>query len=741
MRRILKKIFLFGVLPLALLIIGAALILPSVFEVDRYRPQLVDLANQKINGTLSLGKLRLVLWGKIAVQVEKAELMDSQRRTLLSVDDLECALPVMKLISGNPEVQIRMIKPVVQVEKDGVGGWNFESLIRKEIEKKGSESQASVSSPSEQKKDEVPSWLKKAGVSLLIQEADLKFKDLGSQSEYELKQVSIQTGLLSLEKIPTFSLSAVLDTKIGNTGSAMGPFNVQAKQDGESIRFQADFSKLAIEGNQGFKKTGGSALRVGARIAPDSKSVRIQEGELVWEDAKLQFQGEITKPGSTEKPEGKLNLSLSGLPIRGPHFKQSLALSGEAELTLDSVEKSAIHLKGKGFDLAIQAQVKSFSEPKLNVQVRSNQMDLDELLDWQAMKEASRAKLKSPAQSTLQEGAKKASATPSSEKSPAHKATGTVSIQLKELKAYNIVIEPVNGNFALQNRVLNGGFEEAKVLGGRVKLNAALDGSKDEVHYQFQGQLNEISLDKAVASQVEWLKNTMVGSLNGEISGKGFGLEAEKAKKNLRMTGKIQVKPARLSTIDINQMIREGVNKSLSKVGEKIPALKGKELKLDSVASEFQQITATFSLADGYFRSPDFYAQAVPQKGLEARGETQLNILDFGLDANWEISDPFNILKMKEIGVEESGVRVESLLLEKGKPFRFPVRIRGNLFQPDYDYGAIAETLANIALKNVSIALQDRAKGELKKQAEEKLKQAVEKAPPQIQQILKGIFK
>ena len=38
---------------------AAVLIVPLVVDVDKYRPQIVDAANQHLNGKLELGKLSL----------------------------------------------------------------------------------------------------------------------------------------------------------------------------------------------------------------------------------------------------------------------------------------------------------------------------------------------------------------------------------------------------------------------------------------------------------------------------------------------------------------------------------------------------------------------------------------------------------------------------------------------------------------------------------------------------------
>lgn len=716
-------------------------VLPFLVDVDRFRPEVVRLANEKINGTLELGKLKLTLWGKIAVKVERARLLDSNQKNLISVGDFEIVLPLLKLIKAEPEVRIWLVSPVIEVERNARGEWNLAKILKQSSEQESVTKEAEPENKKAKESGAVPSWIKKAGVSLSLKRANLLISDLKTQSQYELKAVNVETGLLSLDRLPAFSLSAQLNTKIGQIGEVAGPFELQAKTEGNSLKINGNFDQLLISFGEKISKQPGVAFRFEAVLSKDKDRLRLQDGAVVWDNAQARLSGFLKTPQGQEPLEANLLVGVSGIKLRGPYFKQDLVLSGDAEMTLDSIEKAEFKLKGTGFDLGLFAQVKSFTDPRIKLEVESNGMDLDQLIDWKAMKEASKSKKAEELPHSESPPSKKNLVGKKEQNSAAQKAEGTVGIKIKALKAYNIVIEPIKGQFGLRNLKLVGRFDEAQMLGGRLAVSAQVDASDSAVQYAFQTQVKNVSLEKAVSSQVEWLKNTFVGSMSGEMSGQGEGLEATQAKRALKASGKILVKPAKLSSIDINQIVVKGISGTVSKVAEKIPSLRGKELKMEAVASDFQQISSSFKIADGKFVSPDFYAQAVPGKGIELRGETQVGLLDYNLEANWEVSDPYNVLKMKEVSVEEAGFKVDSILIERGKAFQIPLRVRGNLFKPEYDYGEVPEALANIALKNISLAAQDRAKEELKKQAQEKVKQLTEKAPEPVKNLLKGIFK
>ena len=165
-------------------------------------------------------------------------------------------------------------------------------------------------------------------------------------------------------------------------------------------------------------------------------------------------------------------------------------------------------------------------------------------------------------------------------------------------------------------------------------------------------------------------------------------------------------------------MVSEGINGVISKVAEKVPTLRGKELKTGDLSSEFKIVTSNFIIREGEFLAPDFSAEAIPRRGVDIKGNTKVGLLNYSLKADWEIFDTYNLF------------HVDPVLIERGKVFRVPITVGGTLLSPQYDYGQIPEFLVQIALKNLGFAAQEKATQELKKQAE-----------GQIKNILKGIFK
>lgn len=778
------------------MLVGALGTIPFFVEVDDYRPEILKAVNSQINGSLNLGKLRLSLWGKVAVGVENAELKDSSNRVVLSVGKFDLRVPLLSVITGRPAVYVDMVHPVISAHRNKKGEWNLLSLSKNQPTQPKNPEDAAPESVGGKK--ELPSWTQRAIVGLRIFQADLKITDEKNNSDYGMRNLELNADSLSLSQPSSFSLKAQLDSALNESASVKGPFEIKGKVNGEEIVLEAQLQKVVVLFGKQFRKDETVPAYFRVELLRKPQEIEIKEGKIQFHTAKFAIQGNVKNweapaggqlnvsvqtpgvdlasfsallpgvdktalqgnlkakcalEGTTLKPEGLVEAALEGVKVKGENFKQDLEIDGQLKASLQKVEKLAMQFKAEGFDLRLTTQVSDFENPKLRVVGESNEMDLDKLLDWEKMKKANLVRFEK--NKAAEVSSDKGGGTGNPIDVPDYdaplgflkkneivkKTTGEISFVGKSLKFYNVLIEPVRGKFSLGNLRLVGGFEEARIFDGKTKLNMQLEFSSDRPRYSFQVPVSNIELQKAVASQLEILKNTMTGSLSGDISGRGESFNPVLAKKNLVASGKMRITQSKLSSIDLNKILSESAGEMISKVGEKIPALKGKNLQPGSVSSEFQQITGTFSIKDGEFVSPDFFAQAIPQKGVDIRGDTRVGLIDYSLHADWEISDPYNLLKAKEIALEEGGNRVESILLEKGQPFKLPIRVRGTLLSPQYDYGAVPDSLVRIALANISRTAEEKAKAAVKGKAEEEVKKLTEKAPQQIKDVLKGIFK
>ena len=65
-----KKIALIVVIALVLIVVGLAIIIPMLFNVDRYRPQVAAQIQQETGKPAQIGRLALTILPQVAIRVD-----------------------------------------------------------------------------------------------------------------------------------------------------------------------------------------------------------------------------------------------------------------------------------------------------------------------------------------------------------------------------------------------------------------------------------------------------------------------------------------------------------------------------------------------------------------------------------------------------------------------------------------------------------------------------------------------
>ncbi|MCM2323402.1 MAG: AsmA-like C-terminal region-containing protein, partial [Oligoflexia bacterium] len=262
-----------------------------------------------------------------------------------------------------------------------------------------------------------------------------------------------------------------------------------------------------------------------------------------------------------------------------------------------------------------------------------------------------------------------------------------------------------------------------RLWGGTVTASGSADLKPPRPTYRFSTRVRGLEIQDAVASRFQLFKNTVVGKASFEMTGEGASFNPLAARDSLKAKGKLRVDEATFATIDVAKMVTEGLNKALERVGEKVPPLRGRKVKgPPGGGSKYEFISSDFTIGGGVFRAPNFVAKALPDRGIDLKGDTTVGLRDSSLKTSWEISDTYNLTKARELG--------DGMLAEGKGPVRFPVSAGCTLTAPCYSYTEAPEFLAKVALGNLTRGAQGRAKEELRK-----------KIAPKVQDKLKGIGK
>ncbi len=802
------KKFLAVITALVTLVLAAIIVIPFVVDVDKYRPQIVQAVNDRINGKFDLGKLSLSLWGQIRVEVAGVQLADSQGRKMVSVKDAFFHLPFASLWTGSPLLTFKMQKPELAVVKDKSGKLNLLSLMKAEP------AAPPASAAPIQGRFVIPGLAAQARLGVEILSASLTYQDEAlSREPQRVRDLNLIFKDISLSRPTQFEVWAEIDSQMGISG----PFRISGEGtphlnhgqfDYATLSIKADFDSIEVKLPGFFEKRKGVVANAVGILKASAQEVSIQKFDLKFFNAEFNTTGSIThlapkqgeaaaapvaqvtiqsneialKPwselipmlkdfelggsanfqASANGPAGQLNyqakLALEKITAKAPMLKAKPQIDGTVKIITDQIENFTMSVKAPGNDLQISGKLVSFTKPHLDLQVTSGGMDLDQLIDFPPP-----APAKSSAQTGGGSGGSGSGGSEQSSGHPVDKKAAVdfdalliplrenkmmqalvvnMGVNMKMLQAYQVKMADLMSKVSFKDLVGSIDQFSMGLWSGSIKTNATMDLKPKAPAYRFNAEVAGLDLKQAVSSQKPMFKNTLLGKASFKIVGSGSSFNPGSATKNLNAKGNLKVEKATFATIDVGKMAADAINQTVSKLGDKIPALKGKGLGgAPGRESRYDIVQSDFSIVNGIFSAPNFVAKAEPKQGIDLKGDTTLGLTDFSIKAAWELSDTYNFTNARDLSVEQAGVKVDHILAEGERPVRFPVHVGCTMLSPCYSYTEVPEFLGKVAMANTTHAVEGKAKAELKKRAEEKAKELLQNAPPGIQEKAKDLTK
>lgn len=768
--KISKKILVWGAGLFGALVLILAII-PFFIDVDSYRPKIVSIANEHINGKLELGKLSLSLWGQIRVNVDGMTLKDAHDQKVMGVKDVYFHLPFFSLFSGSPILTFKTTKPELFIVKNKAGKMNVMTLIKEEPKAQGASAKPAEATDKTAKgsaPSELPSIVKNARLGVEMKKAQLSYKDEASGLVSQVNDLNLLAKDISLSKKMEVIVTADLDTKMGKTLEVKGPARMTlnafpkfkgAEFESSDITIKGDMDGVEIHMPGTFEKKKGLAANVTANLTATPDSVQIKDCTAKFHNAVIETQGGASgfssnalKYDFTVK-SNEIDLKAWNELLPALNMKADAKMMASAKIVTDAVENFTVSMKAPGNEGKVVGKVVSFTKPKIDMALTSSGMDLDQIIDFSKMTaEAPKGKAapESKGGGGGEAGAGKggaASGTAHAEEDfdalleplrtdpMAKDMVFNGKVQIAFIKAKNVRISDIGVNASFKGLALNVDGAHLNVFGGNIKAGMAANLAPKTPTYKMNLNVDKLDIQKAVESQFAMFKNTLIGIASFRMDGQGASFNPTPAKKNLNASGHFQAENATFATIDIGKVVVEAIGKSLDGIAQKVPALKGKSLGAPpNIDSKYTIVSSDFTISGGRFNAPNFVAKAVQNKGLDLKGDTKVGLVDLGLDANWEIVDTYNLTKARDLNVDFQGVHVEHILADNDGNVHIPIKVGGTCAAPQVSYTAVPEALGKVAVNNSTKALGGKAKAEAKKKIEE----AVQKqAPPQVQEALK----
>lgn len=763
-----KKRWVWILLSLMAFFMACIVFIPMIVQVDQYRPQIVQWANQRLNGQLELGKLELSLWGGVEVHVSGLKALDTKNQEILSVTEMVLDFPLWTLLKGEPQVTFRMEAPQIQLGRTENQSWNILSLW------KSAEPSAKEPEHSAGQKILLPGLLARSRLHLAIQNAKIQIQDPTMRLNTKIEGVQIQVRDLSLERPSLLEVRAGLQTQLFGDLQIQGPiaFTSQIQPELEGSKFkrlrlslQGNFDSLDIKKGALFHKKPGIRMQIVSQIQWDPQRFQFEDLVFYFHQASVRAQGELINQPPPASPLlqfginsneislaslGEILPSLSSNMGLGGTFNFAAQLSGPVkeiqtkgqgelkDLGTPKIKASGkILLEGERLStqnlvvqvaetpVSVQLSAQSIAKPKIECVVRAKTIDLDRLMGTTAQ---TGGPTQDPDQLLL----------PLKSMGLLMTSTATLDLQIERLRSHGVDLNRLEMKASFAKLVAKLETLQTQVWGGKVQAKGIADLSQSPPLYSFDASTKAVDLGQASQSQLQLLKNTFRGKLDSALNGKGSSLNPEKMKKSLQLQGQFKVTEATFATIDVSKMVSEAINKSIDRAAETVPALKGKRVgSVGKTTVPYELISGRFSLKDGKFNAPDFRAISKPNKGVDLEGATTVDIVTYDLLAKWRVIDRYDLTQARQISVDVGGIRVEHVLAKGNDPVTFPVTVKGKATAPEFDYAEAPEYFAGVLLHNLGEAGKKRAEQELKQKAGEALKRVTEQAPAEVKDALK----
>lgn len=299
----------------------AIITVPMFVDVDKYRPQIEQAANEQINGSLELGKLHLSLWGGVYVKADSIALtIKGEKKPAVSADQFYLQIPFFSLLLGGPAVTAVLDAPEISIVSDRAGKINLMNLIKETKGKPAAKSAApagtanaaakssdsgksagadsSAESKTAAKSDDakgasasaaLPAFLVGASLGVSINEGKLSYKDEKTGEKIDVNGVELDLMDVGLTKTIKFYLSVPLDVKM-KAAKVKGTFVANAK-------FKPVLAGAAVRAAKGFIEVDASDLNIDAGVFKKADRVPVTlkanfdgtENDFKLLDAELQF--------------------------------------------------------------------------------------------------------------------------------------------------------------------------------------------------------------------------------------------------------------------------------------------------------------------------------------------------------------------------------------------------------------------------------------------------------------------
>jgi len=680
MNKILKNA-LIGVGGIVAVLVALMAYVAATFNPNDYKPQIVQAVKDKFDRTLKIdGEIKLSFFPTLGADLGGLSLSEhGSDKEFAAMEKVRVSLQLLPLLSRELVVsQVELHGLRANLVKDKSGGSNIDDLSgSKDEQPKPASKDTAAQKPIQFNIDHV-----------LIQDANLGYKDEASGASYTLQKFMLKTGKIAPDTQSDIELGFIVGASQPKTNLAV-QLKTRAAFTPASKQFKLDGLDLGITGEAAGMNL--LTLSLKGNIAGDAKT--IQSDALTIEfDAK---QGEKTLKGKVSSPFAmdlgpqtidvkKLLVTLAITDPKSTRGPININLSGSANADIKK-QRASLDFSTKFDDSTItgKAGLTHFSPPAYLFDLNIDTLDVDR---YSGGKKTAAAP--SPA------GDKPATGQPEQpiDLSPLKnlQANGSLKIaalKVANLKAQNLRVDLKANNGRLDLSPLTANLYQGTVNGSLSVIAAATP------QISVKQNLASISIGPLLKDAIDRDILEGKGSVSIDVSGQGSTVSA--IKKALNGAAAINLADGALKGINIAGTIRNAQ--------AKLGALKGQATHTANTTekTDFTELKATFAIRNGIAHNADL---SMKSPLLRLGGEGDINIG----------TDSMNYLAKATLVATTAGQGGKDASALNG--LTVPVRISGPYTALNYslDYNAM---IGGVAQQKI-----DEKKEELKAKAQDKVK-------------------
>lgn len=707
-------------LAVALLVAAAAVYVTRFLNPNDYKEEIRQLTLDQAGLDLQIdGDIGWSLFPWLGLELTDTRLARPEQPELARVSRLGLsvrALPLLRKEVRMSGIRLDGLELTLVVDKNGQSNWQQPATTEPPKKDPAQQAPAEADSPAS------TTALQLDIDSLTLHNARINYQDLGSQQQFLLENIQLETGAIIPGQDFNLKLSGfvasntpLLRAKAQLNGSAF------IDRSGQQLRLNA----FTLNGELAGDPLAGKAatINLAGNLAFDLHRQQLTLGNLKIGINQLQAMADLELDASQPDPALQGRLSVAPLELRSflasigielpkdlpanalQHLELNGAISGS--LAAPSLHDARIRLDQSNFTGELGSS--NLEQQAFYLRLKGDQLNLDNYLG------TSNTPATPPAGSSPQTTGNSASTGTSSPwSSDALLSADTfdglnldAQLELEQLTLSGLPLQAARFNLLVRNNQLNVRSYSASLYGGQINGNAAVNLNQQPPALTLHSTVSQLPVAQVAKQLGEPLPVSGKLNLDGKLTTRGNS--EQEWISNLAGNLNLQLLDGILHDSNLEQQLCMGIATLNRK-----PLAQNKK----STSTPFTRLTTSATLSRGIAHTPDLRI-AIPGLLVKGKGDLDLNRmqLDQRLGVILEgdtrpMPDPACTLNKRYVGLE------------------LPVRCQGPL-------DTVADS-CSIDQEGVGKLVSKLAGDKLTEKLEEKLK---DKVSPDLQDALKGLFK